>query len=361
MKKIHRLLSKVFAFFYLLIKLSKVKWFLNYRNDAESIVWIKTNPIFSFFKYLRYNDLLSDFLLIEAIVKHNRKYKIVIGKNIGRYSDKIIFYSVSENCNPHNLANYSNTLFHTVYELEQQGNLLFPKSCEIRYWENKAYMQQQFKDLNIHHPETIIFSRQNSLEEMIIPDFPLLVKEIHSAGSRGLYLVNSAKDLSEVISKIFSKGHSDLLIQRLVNMRKDLRLVLHREQVVSYYWRINPDDNWKPTATSFGGLTKFDDLPDQWIYLFVDYLERLGLETAAFDIAWNNDDISTPPLILEISPSYQLNPPLPNRYKNIPYKIWKKKLFITNAYHKEYVDAVMKNIYRLVGAYLSQISKSKLP
>ena len=98
MKKIHRLLSKVFAFFYLLIKLSKVKWFLNYRNDAESIVWIKTNPIFSFFKYLRYNDLLSDFLLIEAIVKHNRKYKIVIGKNIGRYSDKIILILISIVC-----------------------------------------------------------------------------------------------------------------------------------------------------------------------------------------------------------------------------------------------------------------------
>jgi glutathione synthase/RimK-type ligase-like ATP-grasp enzyme len=246
------------------------------------------------------------------------------------------------------------SLYNTAKAIESQNNTLFPNVQSILLWENKGYMHRKFKDLNVNHPETIIFGRQNSLEKITIPDFPLLVKEIHSAGSRGLHLVNSVKDLSEVISKIFSKGHSELLIQRLVNMRKDLRLVLHREKVVSYYWRINPDDKWKPTATSYGGLTKFDDFPEQWLSLFVDYLERLGLETAAFDIAWDNDDISTLPLVLEISPSYQLNPPLPDRYKNTPYKTWKKKLFITNSYHKEYVDVVLNNINRLIGAYLSQ-------
>jgi glutathione synthase/RimK-type ligase-like ATP-grasp enzyme len=354
MDKVRRIISKVLALFYLLSKIDFKKNVFKKSSNEDLVVWIKVNPITNILSYLKYNDLLADLGIIYALQKREKKFRVIFGSHIGSVTGRTIFYSVSETCNPYKLANYSVSLYNTAKLIELQNNTLFPNSQSILLWENKGYMHRQFKDFNVNHPETIIFGRQNSLEKITIPDFPLLVKEIHSAGSRGLYLVNSVKDLSEVISKIFSKGHSELLIQRLVNMRKDLRLVLHREKVVSYYWRINPDDKWKPTATSYGGLTKFDDLPEQWLPLFVIYLEKLGLETAAFDIAWDNDDISTPPLVLEISPSYQLNPPLPDRYKNIPYKIWKKKLFITNSYHKEYVDVVLNNINRLIGAYLSQ-------
>ena len=121
MKKLNRLASKILAFLYLFLKISKLKWFKNHDSNAESIVWIKTNPVFTLLRYLRHNDLLSDFALIEALVQNDIKFKIVFGKNIGKYNNKKIYYTVSENCNPYNLANYSATLYHTVYELEQQG------------------------------------------------------------------------------------------------------------------------------------------------------------------------------------------------------------------------------------------------
>jgi glutathione synthase/RimK-type ligase-like ATP-grasp enzyme len=357
MRNYKRLISKIFAFIYLLKKINFINLLSSNSTKSDIVVWLKINPIMNIISYLRYNDLLSDLAIICALQKRDKKFRIVIGSQIVCINDKTIFYSISETCNPYNLADYSMSLYNTAKAIESQNNTLFPNVQSILLWENKGYMHRQFRDLNVNHPETIIFGRHDSLDKMTIPDFPFLVKEIHSAGSRGLHLVNSLKDLSEVVSKIFSKGHSELLIQKLVNMRKDLRLVLHRDKVVSYYWRINPDDKWKPTATSYGGFTKFDDLPAQWLDLFVEYLERLGLETAAFDIAWENDDISTYPLVLEVSPSYQLNPLLPDQYKNIPYKTWKGKLFIANAYHKEYVDVVLNNISRLVDSYLVQINR----
>ncbi len=348
MKKLNRLLSKIFAFFYLFIKISKIKWIKNYRSSSESIIWIKTNPIFTLFKYLKNNDLLSDFSLIESIVQHDLKFKIVFGKNIGKFKNRRIYYSVSENCNPYNLANYSATLFHTVYELEQQGNSLFPNSNEIKYWENKAYMQNQFKELNIPHPETLIINRNYSKQDLLKIEFPVLIKEIHSAGSRGITRINNETQLHNTLKIVFDKGHSNTLVQKLVNMRKDLRVVVLGNKITSFYWRVNSTDDWKPTATSFGNSTEFDNFPDQWKELILSFLPKMKLLTGAFDITWENDDLNTTPLVLEVSPSYQINPTLPERYKKISYKDYKKKIFVKDAYYKQYVDAVFALKYEII-------------
>ncbi|WP_264291210.1 hypothetical protein [Aliarcobacter butzleri] len=37
-------------------------------------------------------------------------------------------------------------------------------------------------------------------------------------------------------------------------------------------------------------------------------MEKFNLDTGAFDIAWNNDDLNTEPYFLEVSPFYQPNP-----------------------------------------------------
>ena len=353
MKFINRLISKIFAFLYLFLKISKLKWIKNYDKNADTIIWIKTNPFTTLLRYLKHNDLLSDFSLIETIATRNIPFKIVIGKHIGKFNNKTIFYTVSENCNPYKLANYSATLFHTVHELENQGNTLFPKTSEIQYWENKAYMQEQFLKLGISHPKTIIVDRKYSYSELDHIEFPALIKEIHSAGSRGITKVSSKDDLINNLEKIWKKGHSKTIIQKLVNMRRDLRVVVLNGEVISFYWRVNSSKEWKPTATSFGSTTEFGNFPEQWKSLIVSYLKKMNLPTGAFDITWENDDISSQPLVLEVSPSYQLNPSLPERYKSLSYKEYKKKLFVSDAYYKEYVDIVFENRKQIVDYYFN--------
>lgn len=358
MKFINRLASKVLAFLYLFLKISKLKWFKNHSSDADVIVWIKTNPFTTLLRYLKHNDLLSDFALIEAIANRNIPFKIVIGNNIGKYNNKTIFYTVSENCNPYKLANYSATLYHTVEQLEKQGNQMFPKTEEIEYWENKAFMQEQFLKLGINHPKTIILNRNYNPSKLDDIQFPALIKEIHSAGSRGIAKVTSKEDLLGKLNKVWEKGHSKTIVQKLVDMRRDLRVVILDGEVISFYWRVNSTNEWKPTATSFGNSTEFGNFPEQWKSLFVDYLKKMNLPTGAFDITWEKDDLNTMPLVLEVSPSYQLNPSLPERYKNITYKEYKKKLFVSDAYYKVYVDIVFNSRAKITDYYFNRMNKS---
>jgi glutathione synthase/RimK-type ligase-like ATP-grasp enzyme len=318
------------------------KWIKQYNPSSEIVVWIKVNPLRHPLNYLKYNDLLSDLSLIEAIINRNMDFRIAVSDSIGKCTDKRIFYNISEMCNPYKLANYSNTLHHVVQELERQGNRLYPKPYEVQLWENKGFMQRIFKEVGVNHPNTHILARNFTEEDISLVQYPVLIKEIHSAGSRGVHKVNTREELISVAEKIKAKGHTEMLVQQLVNMRKDLRVVILGDKITLFYWRVNSTSEWKPTATSFGNNTEFGNFPVQWESAFFDFFRRLQIPTCAFDITWENDDLSTMPLVLEISPSYQPNPALPAQYQHLAYKEYKKKLFVRNAYHREYVDVIIK-------------------
>ena len=340
---LNRLFQKIFGLLYLLIKISKINWIKYYNSDSDIIIWVKTNPIFTIKSYLLNNDLLSDFALIESLVENKLKYKVVFGKNIGKVCNSSIFYTVSESCNPYNLADYSGSLFYVANQLSKQGNKLFPKEHELKYWENKGYMQSEFLKHNISHPFTIILDRKYSKSDVSNLEYPLLLKEIHSAGSRGITKILNHEELLISLRKIWDKGHSQVLIQKLVEMRRDLRVVILNSQVTSFYWRVNPSKEWRPTATSFGNNTEFGNFPNKWKDTFISYLKSMDLSTGAFDVAWENDNLESNPLILEVSPFYQLNPSLPKRFREISYKDYKKKLFVYDAYYKKYIDIVFDN------------------
>ncbi len=349
---INRFLQKLFAFCYLLIKISKLNWIRYYSSKSHTIIWIKTNPILSIEKYLLNNDLLADFALIESIVRNQINYKVVFGKNIGKIYNSKIYYTVSESCNPYNLANYSASLIHVAEELSKQGNNMFPKTDQVKYWENKGYMQAQFLKLGINHPHTILLNRNYNKDDILNLQYPILLKEIHSAGSRGISKISNYNELLIKLDIIWKKGHSQVLIQKLINMRKDLRVVLFKSEVISYYWRVNPTKEWRPTATKFGNNTEFGNFPEKWKDTFVQYLKKMNLTTGAYDVAWENDDLNSFPLILEVSPFYQLNPILPKRFSNLSYKEYKKKLFISDSYYIKYVNIVFENQERITSLYL---------
>jgi hypothetical protein len=346
----NRVLSKVLATVYLFNKVSFFRILKNHDRSSRNIVWIKVNPLLNILSYLKFNDLLTDLSLINGLIENDKKFKIVFGKNIGKANNCTIYYGISETANPYSVANYSKSLYFSVKLIESQGNKMFPNPESILFWENKDYMHEEFMKKQINHPETIIY-KLNQNQNLPKINYPVLIKEIHSAGSKGLYLIKNEFDLYQKIDTISKKGHNSILIQKLINMRKDLRVVVVNEKVTSFYWRVNPDSEWKPTATSFGGYTDFGNFPSQWEALFIDYTKKLGLLTCAYDVTWENDDLNTDPIILEVSPHYQLNPELPSQFKNMPYKKWKQKVFIRNAYHTEYVKVVLANFSRLVKLY----------
>ena len=63
-----------------------------------------------------------------------------------------------------------------------------------------------------------------------------------------------------------------------------------------------------------------------------DYLRRLGVRTAGIDLMWVEDDLSRNPVVLELSPYYQPNPPKPERYAQWSYKQYKARPLIRDGY-----------------------------
>jgi hypothetical protein len=129
-----------------------------------------------------------------------------------------------------------------------------------------------------------------------------------------------------------------IIKQELVNMRKDLRVILVGDEIVHYYWRINKSKDWKPTSTSFGSEVDFDNFPEHWRKHILDTFKKLNLTTGAFDITWQNDDLDSVPLYLEVSPVYQPNPKIELNGKEYAY--YKKSFSPFNAYDRKFVELI---------------------
>jgi glutathione synthase/RimK-type ligase-like ATP-grasp enzyme len=230
--------------------------------------------------------------------------------------------------------NYANVIQQYIKELEEQGNEVFPSYEEILYWENKDYMHRMFKKLEIRTPATFFADEVNDFEKL---KYPLLVKEIHSAGSAGLHKVENATALNELVKQ---KGAKNIIIQELLNIKKDLRVIIIDGEIVLHYWRINTSDKWKPTSTSHGSLVDFEFFPMRHKKWILDQYNKLGIRVAAFDIAWDNDNLDTTPYVLEVSPLYLPNPAMPKKWKDKSYAEWKKTLGLKNGYVRKLTDLI---------------------
>lgn len=341
---------------YLYVLLTKIRFWkiLNLKKKrSENIIWIYQSYPKGILIYLLGNSFLNDLALINAFCAKNLEFELVIGPKIGMKSGRHIFYTITKEFNIFQLQNHASSIINIIAELESQGNTLYPSLHELKYWENKSHMHKQFEILGIHTPNTIIVSSKEqfeSIQDNLI--FPCLMKECNSAGSLGVHKVNNLEELVSLVEIKMEQGISEFLIQELIDMRKDLRVILVGDKIVLHYWRLNEDKEWKPTSTGHGSKVDFISFPESWREEIVNSIGKLGLRTGAFDITWNEDDLNTKPIILEVSPAYMPNPPIPKKYTNISYSSYKRKLTFASSYPKEYIEIVFSIKRLVVNSYL---------
>ena len=237
------------------------------------------------------------------------------------------------------LWDYSRQVHEFAVGLERQGNELFCSSAETRFWENKAYMHQRLDEAGVPVPPTAVLTRDNRAGHRF-DAAPVLVKEEHSAGSSGLHHFSSADAAREfVMAYAFRPGES-LIVQEVVpGATKDLRVTMVGDRIIpgATYWRIKTPEllaspRWTPTATTYGTQVLHGDVPDGLEDLMAGHLRDLGMRTAGADLMWPGDDVSGPPVMLELSPYYQPNPPKPERYEDWSYKRWKGRDHLKDGY-----------------------------
>jgi glutathione synthase/RimK-type ligase-like ATP-grasp enzyme len=290
--------------------------------------------------------------LIHSLSLNGIKFKISLTSKLGKYSYKNIFFRYSKKLDPFQFGNYSQTLHFFSKQLEDQKCFVYPKSNEVLFWENKGHMTQQFFEKNISTPKTYLVTSETQFESLDL-SYPFLIKEEHSASAEGLFKIQNKEDLKNFFKHDYFSKNKFLLAQELLNMRRDLRVILVGDKIVHHYWRINKSSEWKPTSTSHGSGVDFGSFPEQWRSFIIEQFKRLNLTTGAFDIAWRNDDLSTEPLILEVSPNYQPNPIVDLSKMSFSYGEYKDKLLFKDSYDFRYVDIAFSLINQQI-VYLKE-------
>jgi glutathione synthase/RimK-type ligase-like ATP-grasp enzyme len=349
-----KLINKIIYFLIIFVKFKWFGIFKLYKSDSDNVIWIFPNLETNLIHYLRGNAFLNDLALIQSFIDCNYHFRIKFGPKIGSFNNKNIFYNISKLFNYNQFVNHSAGIIFMVEELEKQNNILYPSLKELKYWENKSYMHKSFEELNISSPKTWVVSKPEDIsffENQII--FPCLLKECNSSGSLGLHKVSNEFELKKLIYEFNQNGKYEFLIQHLINIRKDLRVIFVNGEIVLHYWRINSSSEWKPTSTGHGSTVDFESFPDFWKNEILGINQKLGLRTCAFDIAWDNDDLSTVPLILEVSPSYMPNPSIPKVYGNISYSKFKNIVSFKYSYAKEYVNLVFLIKHKVFLSYFN--------
>lgn len=350
-------LSLLYLFFF---KINWIKFFRLKSKQSENIIWLYQDYPQEFFKYIFGGYFVLDFSLVYACIKQNRGFCLCFGALPLNVTGKNIVYTVSQRFNKNGEEDYTKPLIRTISQLEMQGNNLYPSAAEAMFWENKIYMHAQFETLGIAQPPTaFITAGQDAREAFHNHTFPLLIKEAHSRHSQGIYKVNSEAEAEAIITKRRKEHVSDFLVQGLVEMRRDLRVILTGDEIVLHYWRINLAENWKPTSTSHGSMVDFETFPEKWRQLIISSFKKLKIISGAFDICFQNDDTDTQPFFLEVSSVYQPNPKPTGKNAVIPYYVYKKKILTSNPYFKASIDTTYELRAEEIGCFFNTVKGLK--
>jgi ATP-grasp domain-containing protein len=237
------------------------------------------------------------------------------------------------------LWDYSRQVQEFVSGMEGQGNRMLCSSDELAYWENKATMHQRFRELSVPTPETRILTGET--RDSVEFDFePVLLKEEHSAGSEGIHYFATAREAREFVKTRQFWPRESLIMQEVVpGATKDLRLTMIGDQMIrsATFWRKKSPDalsksRWTTTASKYGSAIEHENIPEEVVPVVAGYLRRLGLRKAGIDLMWVDDDVSRSPLVLEVSPYFQPNPPKPERYAHLSYSQYKKRPYAKDGY-----------------------------
>lgn len=224
--------------------------------------------------------------------------------------------------------------------IEKTGNILFPTSNYMLYYENKVNLFNHFEKCNVKIPETYYFNNLkdaiNIKEELI---FPIIIKKCYSCYSDGITQCFDVNNYEKIITN-FLKINKECIIQRKINFTKEVRLTYIGNEIVHGYYRIKKNERTVSGCSKFGSICHFDiDLKkyQNFINLFI---KKTGFDIGGIDIAWENNDETLEPYVFEVSPIFDINPPPPSNFKD-SYKLFKN----SNLHYKlknELIDKITK-------------------
>lgn len=337
---------------YVLLKNHRLFYFLFLSSsDGDFIIF---SPELYRPRYLAGDGIIKDLHNYNFLRKKGKKVAVTSNlKNVKLKNKKNILFQGSKFLNTVGFDDHASALRSLSSQAEREFNMVFPNFHEASFWENKSYMHKVFEKNDIPTPKTEILNVSNySFKGLtkILNEKIFLIKKLNSRSSEGIYKVASDEDLEKAKKNL--NLSRDVIIQKLVDMKRDLRVIIVNDEIVLHYWRINNSAEWKPTSTGYGSSVDFDFFPEKWRGFIMDVFFKLKIRTGAFDICWEEDDLSSTPLFLEVSTLYQPNPK-PIDSNSLNYGSWKKSLsFSKNGYINQHIDTIKTIQERLIESFL---------
>jgi len=306
-------------------KIEILRLFSAYDSQSNNVLLAFPNSFITWINYFFRAHVLHDLSIIYFFCEKKIKFRIVFSSQFGHIKNSNIYYSFSSLLNKYNFDNHSVYLYNIMQQIEKQGNKIYPPIADILLWENKVYMHSKFDELEINCPKTIIL-RQSEIDINFIENsfsYPFLIKEPFSNHSRGIYFIHNRDEFILQAANSFRNVNS-ILIQEIIPMNRDARVVVLNNQIVYSYWRNKPDSpNFTTTSTSNGSALDFSPLAQKNQNILIQYTKKLNLLMAAYDVTFSQNDENTMPIILEVSTSFLINPLPTAKYLKLPYSRFK--------------------------------------
>ena len=334
------------------------KSFASHSKDSNNVVVVYPNRWKDVVQYFYSDSFLSDLALIAAVVDLKGDFRLRFGlRKLNDFQGKLIFFNMSERFNLSGYQNYTNSILNFVDQMEEQRNICIPNRRDVEFWENKVFMHEQFDECGVNAPRTDILRFADKVPKDL--EYPLILKEVHSKGAEGVYKINSYKELKDKLAvPSIWRDNNELLVQQFLNIRTDIRIVFIGGELMYYHWRFNEKKSeWEPTTYKKGTTADFYNFPEQWREIITEEFTKLDMVSGAFDIAWDNDDYNSMPLVLEVSPSFFPNPRPPKDH-HIPYGDYKHKLHLKDSWEKHYISNVYRIKKKQIESYLKASNNS---
>lgn len=294
-------------------------------------------------------NLLSKCLLEQAHILGIQNVVLVTSIEELQPNDLVLYRFSSDF---HNGIYQNNELCHLelskyIQQIENKGCIVYPSSYMLQFYENKKRMYELFEKNGIKYPKTFFVTQDTWKNHITEYKFPILLKHLFSCSSNGMKQIESFEELEHILPQEFSRS-SEVLLQNKIIAKKEARISYYGESLYHGYYRIKNSVNDMSAATSFGSFCDYTIDLQKYKKTIHSLIYDLGISLGGVDILWENDDETTEPYVLEVSPIFEVNPPTPEGW-TLPYKEWKvhpdfyaARIAVLEQTAKEYIQFALR-------------------
>jgi glutathione synthase/RimK-type ligase-like ATP-grasp enzyme len=237
-----------------------------------------------------------------------------------------------------------------IQQIESKGCICFPNSYMMQFYENKVKLDVLFKNCNIRIPTTTIVNDLDMELLDTITQYPVIVKWAFSCSSNGIEQAYNKDELIEKLCLVLGRRKECAVIQTKILTRKEARISYFGNDIFHGYYRLRNTVEQVSAATRFGSYVDFSLDREKYRPLIESFIEKTGIIQGGIDIIWENDDESTEPYILEVSPIFDINPPLPQDWTG-NYIDFKNSELFNEHWHRTLKSATKKFLEYAIKEY----------